>query len=56
LITGLENWAVSHRRQPRDLPVDLPTVSDFAVNVRTAQSFGIITSVDVAAQVMEWVN
>ena len=41
---------------PEELPVEQPTVFDFAVNQRTAQTLGITISPEVAAQVTEWVQ
>jgi putative ABC transport system substrate-binding protein len=42
--------------KPADLPVQLPTVFDFVVNVTAAQALGLTIPRDVAAQVTEWVN
>jgi putative ABC transport system substrate-binding protein len=42
--------------RPADLPVELPTVFDFAVNVRTAQALGLTIPPDVAAQVTQWIQ
>jgi putative ABC transport system substrate-binding protein len=42
--------------RPADLPVELPTVFDFAVNVRTAQALGLTIPPDVAAQVTRWIQ
>jgi putative tryptophan/tyrosine transport system substrate-binding protein len=42
--------------RPADLPVELPTTFDFAVNVRTAQALGLTIPPDVAAQVTQWIQ
>jgi putative ABC transport system substrate-binding protein len=42
--------------RPADLPVELPAVFDFAVNVSTAQALGLTIPPDVAAQVTQWIQ
>jgi putative ABC transport system substrate-binding protein len=39
-----------------DLPVEQPTVFDFAVNIRTAEALGLTIPSDVAAQVTQWMQ
>jgi putative ABC transport system substrate-binding protein len=42
--------------RPADLPVELPSVFDLAVNLRTAQALGLTIPPDVAAQVNQWIQ
>jgi putative ABC transport system substrate-binding protein len=42
--------------RPADLPVELPTMYDLAVNVRTAQALGLTIPPAVASQVTQWSN
>jgi putative ABC transport system substrate-binding protein len=42
--------------QPADLPVELPTTFDVAVNLKTAQTLGLEIPSEVAAQVTLWVQ
>jgi putative ABC transport system substrate-binding protein len=39
-----------------DLPVEQPTVFDFAMNLKTAQALGLTIPADVAAQVTQWIQ
>jgi putative ABC transport system substrate-binding protein len=41
---------------PADLPIEAPTTFQFAINVKTAQTLGVIIPRDVAAQVTDWVQ
>ncbi len=41
---------------PADLPVEQPTVFDFAVNLKTAQTLGIAIPHDLASQVTQWIQ
>jgi putative ABC transport system substrate-binding protein len=41
---------------PRDLPVELPTEFEFAVNLITARALGITIPESLAAHVTEWVE
>jgi putative ABC transport system substrate-binding protein len=41
---------------PADLPVELPTMYDLAVNVRTAHALGLTIPPEVAVQVTQWIE
>jgi putative ABC transport system substrate-binding protein len=40
---------------PADLPIEYPTVFDFAINRSTAEAIGVTIPPEVALQVTEWV-
>jgi putative ABC transport system substrate-binding protein len=42
--------------KPTDLPFELPSTFDLAVNRTTAQTLGVTIPPDMAAQVTEWVQ